>query len=137
MLRRALMVLTLLAVPAVPGAGGPREAGTAPAVLALERHLDQNFTGRKIPGAAMAVIQDGRVVMARGFGSTRAKGGEGVGSGTLFRLGSTTKMFVAATALTLVEDGRLDLNRRPISSYVPRPRAWISSSSATSDTATG
>lgn len=87
-------------------------------LAAFERGLDQRFETARVPGAAMAVVLGGRVQLARGFGTTLARKGDPVEAATLFRLGSTTKMIVAATALVLAEQGRLDLHA-PVSRYVP------------------
>jgi CubicO group peptidase (beta-lactamase class C family) len=107
----AFVAVSLTTVAAsTPAAGSSRDS--------LETYLRDSFAAQKIPGAAMAVIEDGRVSWVRSFGVTRVKAGEPVQPATLFRLGSTTKVFVAAAALTLVEEGRLDLHR-PIGEYVP------------------
>lgn len=70
-----------------------------------------------IPGAAVAVVRGDRVVFAKGFGTTNIEGGPPVTSDTLFRLGSTTKMFTAAALVSLAEDGKVKLDA-PIGEYV-------------------
>jgi CubicO group peptidase (beta-lactamase class C family) len=68
------------------------------------------------PGAAVAVIKDGRVVFARGFGLVSVESGGSITPDTLFRLGSTTKMFTGAAMVTLSEKGRVKLNE-PVGKY--------------------
>jgi CubicO group peptidase (beta-lactamase class C family) len=72
-----------------------------------------------IPGAAVVIVADGKAVLASGFGTTSVEAGAPVGPDTLFRLGSTTKIFVALAALQLAEQGKLDLHA-PIANYAPK-----------------
>ncbi len=73
--------------------------------LALSE-LKENQT----PGAAPAIIQDGRVVYAKGFGVANVETHQPVTPDMLFRLGSTTKMFTAAALVTLAAQGKLKLD---------------------------
>jgi CubicO group peptidase (beta-lactamase class C family) len=69
-----------------------------------------------VPGAAVAVVAAGEVVLAEGFG--RRNDCDPVTPRTLFWLASDTKCFTAATLCLLVEDGLLDLDR-PVRDYLP------------------
>ncbi len=80
---------------------GPKKAST----------LAERMAEYKIPGASIAVIEDGRVAWAKGYGTMKAGQDAPVTTGTLFEAASTTKMLTAATALHFVEEGRLDLDR--------------------------
>jgi CubicO group peptidase (beta-lactamase class C family) len=88
----------------------------APAPLAaadfqqLERTVADELRATGIPGAAVAVVQGDRVLFAKGFGVTSVEAGTPVTAGTLFRLGSTTKMFTAAALVQLAEEGKLRLD---------------------------
>ncbi|MBM3854130.1 MAG: beta-lactamase family protein, partial [Verrucomicrobia bacterium] len=70
-----------------------------------------------VPGCAIAVVVDHQLAYAEGFGVANADTREPVRAEMLFRLGSTTKMFTAATAVTLALDGRLRLDS-PIGGFV-------------------
>ncbi len=59
------------------------------------------------PGAAVLVIEDGRVVFERGYGVTGLRTRHPIDGRTNFRLASVTKQFTAAAAMLLVRDGRL------------------------------
>lgn len=74
-----------------------------------------------IPGMSMAVIQEGRVRWARGFGATQASGGRAVDENTVFEAASLSKPVLAYVALRLVDAGRLDLDR-PLREYLPEPQ---------------
>lgn len=70
------------------------------------------------PGAAIAVVQGDRVILARGFGVANVETGEAVRPEMVFRLGSTTKMFTAATVVLLAQQGKLNLDE-PIGRHIP------------------
>jgi len=59
------------------------------------------------PGAAVLVVEDGRVVFERGYGVTDLRTRRPVDARTNFRLASVTKQFTAAAVMLLVRDGRL------------------------------
>ncbi len=63
----------------------------------------------KIPGVSIAVLHDGRMEWARGFGVTRA-GGPPVTEKTLFQAASISKPVFALAVLRLAEAGKLDLD---------------------------
>lgn len=64
-----------------------------------------------IPGAVVAVVQDGQVILAKGYGYADVATRTPVtAQRTLFRPGSITKLFVWTAVMQLVEQGRLDLD---------------------------
>lgn len=72
-----------------------------------------------IPGAAIAVVIDGKVAYTGGIGVRAASTGEPVTGDTLFRSSSAaSKTAIAVALLDLAEEGRLDLHA-PVSSIVP------------------
>ncbi|HQQ77331.1 MAG TPA: serine hydrolase domain-containing protein [Thermoanaerobaculia bacterium] len=83
----------------------------------LESALRSEMEAKKIRGAAMAVVRGDSVVFTAGLGDSDPRNLHPVTAGTFFRVGSTTKMFVATAALLLAHEGRLDLDR-PVSDYV-------------------
>jgi len=63
-----------------------------------------------IPGAAVAVVRGGEIVMAEGVGLADAATGRPIDADTLFLLASTSKLFVTVAVLQLVEQGLVDLD---------------------------
>ena len=110
----ALVVLLL----APPVGAQPRALPALPELdtIALDSTLRAEMRESRAPGAAIAVVVGDRVAFARGYGATSTEGGVPVTPATLFRIGSTTKMFTGMTALRLAEAGRLSL-ARPIGEY--------------------
>jgi CubicO group peptidase (beta-lactamase class C family) len=82
----------------------------------LEKVIVDELKETGTPGAAVAVIKDGRVIFSKGFGVMSVEAGGAITPDTLFRLGSTTKMFTGAAMVTLSEKGRIKLNE-PIGKY--------------------
>jgi CubicO group peptidase (beta-lactamase class C family) len=76
-------------------------------ISALEASTKEELALTKTPGAAIGIVQDGRLVYANGFGTANIETGAPVTSETLFRLGSTTKMLTAAAVATLAAEGKL------------------------------
>jgi CubicO group peptidase (beta-lactamase class C family) len=84
--------------------------------VALDSTIRAEMRDLRAPGASIAVVVGDRIVFARGYGTTSVEGGAPVDSATLFRIGSTTKMFTGLTALRLAERDSC-LLRRPIGRY--------------------
>lgn len=71
-----------------------------------------------VPGASIAVVLHGKLAFAAGVGKRNIASGDPVTTSTLFRVASMSKMIVGATAMSLVDSGKLDLNA-PITQYLP------------------
>ncbi|MGH8427488.1 MAG: serine hydrolase [Gammaproteobacteria bacterium] len=72
----------------------------------------------KVPGLAVAVVKDGRVVLARGYGVRELGRPAKVDADTLFGIASNTKAFTAAALGTLVTAGKLHWDD-PVIDYLP------------------
>lgn len=73
--------------------------------------LAERMKHHNVPGVSIAVINDGVVEWARGYGMADVEEGRPVTARTLFQAASISKPVAAAAALRFVEDGRLDLDR--------------------------
>jgi CubicO group peptidase (beta-lactamase class C family) len=92
--------------------------GADPRFAALEARIQSEMKSLGAPGAAVAVLEGGKVTYARGFGVKRPDKPDPVLPTTLFRIGSTTKMMTATALLQLVVAGDVDL-QQPVPTYVP------------------
>lgn len=64
-----------------------------------------------IPGATVSVVEDGEIILARGYGYADIDNKTpAVANQTLFRVGSVSKLFVWTAVMQLVEEGKLDLD---------------------------
>ena len=73
-----------------------------------------------VPGISVAVLHEGRIIWAKGYGVTEAGSGEAVTAETLFQAASISKPVAATAALRLVQEGRLELDT-PVNRYL---RNW-------------
>jgi CubicO group peptidase (beta-lactamase class C family) len=71
--------------------------------------LSERMETLHIPGVSVAVIHDGRIEWARGFGVMKV-GGPTVTTETMFQAGSVSKAVAAMMALHLVQEGKLSLD---------------------------
>ncbi len=71
-----------------------------------------------VPGMAIAVVKDGEIVLARGFGDADLETGRDVTEETLFAIGSTSKAFTATLIAMQVDEGKLSWDA-PITDYLP------------------
>ncbi|HET9982349.1 MAG TPA: serine hydrolase domain-containing protein [Longimicrobiales bacterium] len=132
----AALALTLLLAgggPATAGAGpGPRpERGAgarAPAAPPVTRPIDvaridslirKTVAERHMVGLSVGIMQDGKVVLARGYGLADLAKKEPVTPQTLFAIGSVTKQFTCSTVLLLNQEGKLSL-KDPVAKYYPK-----------------
>lgn len=79
---------------------------------------------QRIPGLALAVLRDGKVVRAQGYGMANVELGVAVKPETIFQTGSVGKQFTAAAVMMLVEEGKVGLDDK-LSKYLDgTPQAW-------------
>jgi D-alanyl-D-alanine carboxypeptidase len=94
-----------------------------PAAAALDKVINQAVADRTFVGAAVGVAENGKVVLARGYGLADLEDRAPVTDKTVFRIGSITKQFTAALILRLADQGKLSISD-PLSKYFPDfPRA--------------
>ena len=84
----------------------------------LEEWIEKTVQAWNVPGAAVGVLKDGELVLARGFGVKEAGKAAPVDAGTNFAIGSNTKAFTAACIGLLVEEGKLHWDDK-VTRYLP------------------
>lgn len=110
--------LVVLVVFLVTAGTAARAAPRAP-LENLDGYVHKIMHDWQVPGLAVAVVKDSKVVLARGYG-VRTVGQPGkVDANTLFTIASNTKAFTAAALGTLVAQGKLDWSSR-VTDYLPR-----------------
>ncbi|MDJ0938488.1 MAG: serine hydrolase domain-containing protein [Woeseiaceae bacterium] len=73
--------------------------------------IEQRLENYRVPGVAVAILDGGEIVWAKGYGVTLAGSDDAVDADTVFSVGSVSKMINAALILRLVAEGRLDLDK--------------------------
>src|SRR5580765_3384658 len=102
----------------------PAGAIDAARIARAEQFVSSEMERQKIPGLAIAIIDHGRVALARGYGYANLEHEVAVTPATLFQSGSVGKQFTAATIMLLAEDGRLSIDD-PITRFLPEaPPEW-------------
>jgi N-acyl-D-amino-acid deacylase len=94
-----------------PWLGGAEISSTQPAA-AFDREVEQFMNARQIPGGALAVVKDRRLVYCRGYGWADREQQIPAQPDSLFRVASLSKPITAVAVLKLAEAGRLDLDAR-------------------------
>ena len=80
--------------------------------------VEQALADFEVPGLALAIVVDGEVVLARGYGVRDLDSGEPVTEDTLFAIGSCTKAFTTFVLGTLVDEGLIEWDE-PVATYIP------------------
>src|SRR5471032_517738 len=78
-----------------------------------------------VPGIAVAIVKDGKVVVAKGFGVRKLGAPAPVDGRTLFEIASNSKAFTAATLAMLVDEGKLSWDD-PVTKHLPGFRMYDS-----------
>ena len=98
-------------------------ASAAPTTTDIDRLATRTLAEFSVPGLAIGIIKDGKVVLAKGYG-VRAQGeAAAVDANTTFAIGSNTKAFTTAALAILVDEGKLHWDDRVID-YLPDFRMW-------------
>jgi CubicO group peptidase (beta-lactamase class C family) len=97
-------------------------AGSAGAQTGLPPGIDNEVEAIRaafdVPGIGLAIVRDGAVVLARGYGLRTLGKPERVDAETLFGIASNTKAFTASAIGMLVEEGKLEWDA-PVTKYLP------------------
>ena len=85
------------------------------------QHLDEErwLAAFEVPGAAVALVRDGRPAWSEGYGHASKARGSAVTPDTVFQVGSISKSVTAWGVMRLVQQGKLDLDA-PVERYLTR-----------------
>lgn len=90
----------------------------------VDAYVAAEMRTEKIPGLALAVVRDGKIIKSRGYGLANIELDVPVKPETIFQTGSVGKQFTATAVMMLVEDGKIHLDD-PIRKYLPSsPATW-------------
>ena len=76
----------------------------------IDSKVQQRMESAKVPGMSIAVLKDGKIDWARGYGVTSVESGKPVNAENLFQAASISKHVAALVALHLVDEGKLALD---------------------------
>ena len=119
-LLRDAIFLTLAAMLAVSACAEQTSALSAKVDAAVR----QQMKDQRIPGLSLAVVRNGKVIKAAGYGFANLEVSAPAKVDTIFQAGSITKQFTASAVMLLAEQGKLSLDDS-ITKYFPEaPAAW-------------
>ncbi|MBP7961487.1 MAG: alpha/beta fold hydrolase [Caldilineaceae bacterium] len=90
----------------------------AETVAEIESIVEEAMKGSVVPGMGVAVVQDGEIVYAQGFGVADVETGAPVTADTPFLWAESTFASTTFAVMQLVEQGKIDLDA-PITDYLP------------------
>jgi CubicO group peptidase (beta-lactamase class C family) len=86
---------------------------------ALDQYLAREVVDRGLVGLSVAIMREGKIILAKGYGRRSLETGRPVEPETMFAVGSITKQFTSACVLLLAEEGKLSVDDR-VAKYFPR-----------------
>jgi CubicO group peptidase (beta-lactamase class C family) len=116
MIRKALKPFSLLFLAWLLAASMASAQAAPPADI--DAFVGAAMKAFDIPGLALAIVKDGKVVYAKGYGVRRIDAPAPVTTKTLFGIASNTKAFTAAAVGILVDEGKVEWDG-PVARYLP------------------
>lgn len=90
----------------------------------VDSFINGEMAKQRIPGVALAVVKNGAIVLAKGYGYANLEHQVLVKPETIFQSGSVGKQFTATAVMLLVEEGKLDLDASIATYFAEAPAAW-------------
>ena len=100
------------------------DATSSAAYEAVDAYIQSHMSKRHIPGMSVAIVRDGKVARAKGYGLANVELSVPANDETVYQLASVTKTFTATAVMMLVEDGKLALDDKITSLLPDLPAAW-------------
>ncbi len=110
-----VFIMTLLVVIGPGFARAQQAQGPGPA---FDEYVNNAIKEWQVPGLAIAIVKDDRIVLAKGYGVRELGKPTAVDERTLFAIGSSSKAFTAAAVAMLVDDGKVKWDD-PVTKYLP------------------
>jgi CubicO group peptidase (beta-lactamase class C family) len=117
---RATLLAALILSAVVAARGQAPPAAPPPDLDAYVQRVMRTF---EVPGVALSVVKDGRVIVAKGYGVRKLGEPAAVDARTLFGIASNTKLFTATALGLLVEEGKIEWDA-PVVRYLPAFQMW-------------
>jgi CubicO group peptidase (beta-lactamase class C family) len=114
-LRAALSLILLLSINCLAQNGAESK---------VQAYLETEMKAGKIPGVSLAVIRNGEIVLAKGYGYANVEHQAPVKPETIFQSGSMGKQFTATAVMLLMEDGKLAIDDKLTKYFPDSPEAW-------------
>lgn len=90
----------------------------------VDDYLRAEMQAQQIPGLSLAVIKNGEILLARGYGLANVEHQVPVKPETIFQSGSMGKQFTATAVMMLVEEGKVSLDDKITKYFTDGPESW-------------
>ncbi|MFC1731374.1 serine hydrolase domain-containing protein [candidate division KSB1 bacterium] len=117
-IRTGYIVMFFFSILLLHCSGGPAFENDRQIASKLEPIINDYMVTYNLPGLAIGIVKDKKVVYANGFGLKSINSDDSVTSTTLFHMASISKPFVATAIMQLSEQGKIDINS-PVTDYLP------------------
>ncbi len=108
------LFLALIAAPLLSAPKGAKK----PDLKGFSEQVTRLVSDWKVPGLAISIVKDGKIIFAEGFGYRDVKQNLKVTPHTLFAIGSCSKAFTATAMGMLVDEGKVEWDK-PVRNYLP------------------
>ncbi len=115
-MKNLLRILFLLVISTQ--AFAQNDKGIEKKIKYLDNYYEQSLKDYNVPGMAVAIVKDGKVIFSKGYGVRNVDTGEPVDGNTLFAIASNTKSFTAASLAMMVDEGKLKWDDK-VEDYLP------------------
>ncbi len=124
---KKLLLAALTAAPllTVQAQSGPNIPGPTFVRDSLDACIRRGMRAWQIPGLAIAIVKDGKVIVSKGYGVREVGKPEPVDENTLFEIASNTKLFTATAVANLSDQEKLRLDDK-VTKYLPDFRLYDS-----------
>jgi CubicO group peptidase (beta-lactamase class C family) len=95
-----------------------------PISASVDEFVAAELRAQHIPGVALAVVRDGKIVKAAGYGLANVELGVATKPESIFQTGSVGKQFTATAVMMLVEEGKIGLDDKISKYFAGAPAAW-------------
>ncbi len=90
----------------------------------VDDYVKAEMQRQRIPGLSLAVVKDGQIVLAKGYGLANVELQVPAKPETIFQSGSMGKQFTATAVMMLIEEGKLSLDDKISKYFTDAPASW-------------
>lgn len=127
MTMRAVVALAAVAAPSITTGSQAMSPPPGSDFKAIDKVVTGSMAAFKVPGVAVGIVKDGKIVFAKGYGVREVGKAGAVDPDTLFAIASNTKPFTSAALAILVDEGKIKWDDRVVD-YIPDfrlPDPWV------------
>lgn len=95
-----------------------------PTTTRVDDYINTELQKQRIPGLSLAVVKDGKIILAKGYGLSNVEHQVPVKPETIFQSGSVGKQFTATAVMMLVEEGKINLEDKISKYFSDAPAGW-------------